>query len=517
VDPQTPGTLFASPGGGLHRSLNAGGTWTSVPPSLAPVKALAIHPTNGSTVFAATLTALHRSSDRGNSWTGVLASSLFNLVFDPQNPSVMYGTDGSASYYYGTRPGRFYKSTDGGTSWTTSTTANGFYPGSLAVDPTNSSILYAGDSGLWRSTDSGSTWARHALDPETLVSDVVFDPQNPNTIFVSSFGGVFRSVDHGESWNSFSRGLGDGRLMYRLVIDGTGRRLLAMDWYGAVYGYQIYSGPLDLAAGAGSQTNLAFMNPTGATLESFDGAGGSIDSFGFSSDDTNVAAIASAGDLTWVLWSPDDGGTRLQVLSTLDHYVFHDYAPVGSWTAVDIAASTDRTATILWTNPDGRVGLWQVDSYGIVSRSTAFGPYPGWVAHRIAEGTDGRQKILWTHSDGRWGLSTVEGEQIVSTHRFTPSESEDPWTVHDVTVANDGDARILVTTVNEEMALWSVNDAGIVTRGETQTSPPEGQTATRAAAGPDGMTRVLWTSPEGPGTVFLMRLDNTFQSSFGLN
>jgi hypothetical protein len=39
---------------------------------------------------------------------------------------------------------------------------------------------------------------------------------------------------------------------------------------------------------------------------------------------------------------------------------------------------------------------------------------------------------------------------------------------------------------------------------------------TRISAGADGLTRVLWTSPGGTATLWLLGLDNVFQSSFGL-
>jgi hypothetical protein len=65
--------------------------------------------------------------------------------------------------------------------------------------------------------------------------------------------------------------------------------------------------------------------------------------------------------------------------------------------------------------------------------------------------------------------------------------------------------------------VWSVSAAGARTIGPLLDAPADGQSAARLAAGSDGLTRVLWTSPQGLGTVFLLGLDNALQSSFGLN
>jgi hypothetical protein len=63
-----------------------------------------------------------------------------------------------------------------------------------------------------------------------------------------------------------------------------------------------------------------------------------------------------------------------------------------------------------------------------------------------------------------------------------------------------------------------VDNSGAVTNSESVYEPlVSGQAATRISAGADGLIRVLWTSPEGTGTLWLLDLDNVFQSSFGLN
>jgi photosystem II stability/assembly factor-like uncharacterized protein len=83
----------------------------------------------------------------------------------------------------------------------------------MAVDPTDSKIIYAGSpaGGLLKSIDRGETW--RALGdrlPSMGVSGIAINPQNPQEIFISTgdgdggytyTSGVFKSEDGGDSWN----------------------------------------------------------------------------------------------------------------------------------------------------------------------------------------------------------------------------------------------------------------------------------------------------------------------------
>jgi photosystem II stability/assembly factor-like uncharacterized protein len=82
---------------------------------------------------------------------------------------------------------------------------------SLAIDPANSKILYAGttDGTIFKSTDAAGTWKR--LSPGIgrrgmVINRLVADPADPRTLYAvawqltSSGGGLFRSRDGGATW-----------------------------------------------------------------------------------------------------------------------------------------------------------------------------------------------------------------------------------------------------------------------------------------------------------------------------
>ncbi|MEO8430275.1 MAG: hypothetical protein ABI592_02120 [Acidobacteriota bacterium] len=101
------------------------------------------------------------------------------------------------------------KATAGINTWTTHGPA-GDSIGALAIDPTTPSILYAfSNQGLFKSTDSGSTWNFIHSDatPEASVRALAVDPARPGNLYAATNRAVFRSVNDGVSWTWASRGL----------------------------------------------------------------------------------------------------------------------------------------------------------------------------------------------------------------------------------------------------------------------------------------------------------------------
>lgn len=93
---------------------------------------------------------------------------------------------------------------------------------SIAIEPSNPSVLYAGtDSGLFKSNDNGFSWSRLTnLDRLLFQNDqsndvgsdrinvVTVDPLNTSTIYVGSErDGVFKSTDGGAHWTAVNTGL----------------------------------------------------------------------------------------------------------------------------------------------------------------------------------------------------------------------------------------------------------------------------------------------------------------------
>jgi photosystem II stability/assembly factor-like uncharacterized protein len=113
-----------------------------------------------------------------------------------------------------------YRSTDGGYRWEAAERKFETVE-SLAIDPTDPSILYASIwDGILKSTDSGATWkliaaGKDALPEPAHVLAVV--PGNNQIIYAGTEGGVYRSSNGGQKWEERNKGMADTPI-YSLAI-----------------------------------------------------------------------------------------------------------------------------------------------------------------------------------------------------------------------------------------------------------------------------------------------------------
>jgi photosystem II stability/assembly factor-like uncharacterized protein len=239
VDPNIPAIVYAGTGhagmliGTVFKSTNGGGNWAPANTGLPDVfvRALAIDPQATSTIYAGTSGAfigpvfrgMFKSIDGGMSWTPLASTpapaSVVSVAIDPQNPAIVYA--GTANL----PPDTLFKSTNGGTTWAPMSTGlpNGIV-NAIAVDPLTSSTVYAGTQfGLFKSINGGASWTpmNNGFTPSSTptVLALVIDPQNTSTVYAGTGGfGVFKSIDGGANWVPSSTGIASG-LINALVMD----------------------------------------------------------------------------------------------------------------------------------------------------------------------------------------------------------------------------------------------------------------------------------------------------------
>ncbi len=196
---------------------NRGESWRFSPGlSQYIVSKLRIDPENASVIFAITDNGLMKSSDRGLSWQLIQSGlpegiKIAGLDFDPSN---------SSKIWLGSNYGIYY-STAAGQSWIT----GGNLPSwrddkdivKIAVDPSNSSIIYAATLGrfLYKSIDAGNTWEMKRGDTATRLGassiyDIVIDPVNTSILYAATINrGIYKSTDAGENWRETNEGMTD--------------------------------------------------------------------------------------------------------------------------------------------------------------------------------------------------------------------------------------------------------------------------------------------------------------------
>jgi photosystem II stability/assembly factor-like uncharacterized protein len=170
---------------------------------------------------------LATSADGGAHWRDVFtfanddadeADGNYTLAIDPTNSGILYR--GLEDY----NEGGVRKSVDGGASWVRSG-LTGAAVTVMAIAPEGSSIYAstegvhsqpAGFRGLFKSTDGGASWAELSQGLETLrsarirVTAILTGPPNSDTVYLGTAGaGVFRSTDGGATWSPLNDGLGN--------------------------------------------------------------------------------------------------------------------------------------------------------------------------------------------------------------------------------------------------------------------------------------------------------------------
>jgi photosystem II stability/assembly factor-like uncharacterized protein len=209
--------------GGIYRGTDGGREWERLPilqeADSGGIDVIAVDPFTPTRIYAdeSMNQRIHISEDGGDTWptygviaTGAYTNSEFEtvpaLVPNPKQEGVLltalnYGIWDDGPIELGT----IHRSTDYGEHWTEMTVTQQISGVTdLAFDSMTETIAYASTkgSGLYRSTDSGSTWSRIAADEPGLdkVYHLAVEPVGEHRIFATGTPGWYISENHGEDW-----------------------------------------------------------------------------------------------------------------------------------------------------------------------------------------------------------------------------------------------------------------------------------------------------------------------------
>ncbi len=196
-------TLWVANDGGVFSSANGGATWSDKSTNL-PIAQM--YGFGQSATDASIIVSGHQDNgtnltkNAGTTFSEVLGGDGMHCFIDGTNNNNVF-----ASIYYGD----LYRSTDGGSSFTNIyTVPGGDWVTPWMQDPSISTTLYAGGSGIYRSTNSGTSWS--AISPSINIGTIVHLDvalSNNQNIVASSSTRVMKTTNGGTSWVEITAGL----------------------------------------------------------------------------------------------------------------------------------------------------------------------------------------------------------------------------------------------------------------------------------------------------------------------
>ena len=143
----------------------------------------------------------------------VMGGRVSDIAIDPRTPGI---------FYVGLATGGVFKTGDNGVSFEPIFDKEPVLSiGAIAIAPSDSDVVWVGTgeandrnssgwgNGVYRSTDSGSSWQHVGLNDSRAIGRIVVHPTNPETAYVAAAGhlwadggerGLFKTTDGGKNW-----------------------------------------------------------------------------------------------------------------------------------------------------------------------------------------------------------------------------------------------------------------------------------------------------------------------------
>jgi len=195
-----------------------------------------------STIYAAVgPSGLWKTEDAGLNWAPSFhreaAVSVGAVAVSPSHPDIVWVGTGEATARNSVAPGDgVYKSEDAGRTWKAMGLAGTRFISRIVIDPADPDVVYVAaqghlwgpneDRGVYRTLDGGRTWTKVLyVGPETGACDMAIDPSNSKVLYAGMWehrrwpyffrsggpgSGLYRTTDGGETWTALSDGLPSG-------------------------------------------------------------------------------------------------------------------------------------------------------------------------------------------------------------------------------------------------------------------------------------------------------------------
>ncbi len=214
-------------------SCSVASDWRMIGPDGGNVRSLAYDPSNpGHVLLSTSAGQIFSSNDGGASWElfanfAVGGDYVFDhIIFDSSNPSTIYVAGWGL---FNDHEGGVFRSDDGGKTWKELPGTHGHSIRAMAMAASDHNLLVVGAlEGVFRSRDGGTTWERITPEnPDVLENhasmknfvSVAIDPQNPDVIYAGTRHLAWKTTNGGQTWHNVKDGMLDDSDVFSIIID----------------------------------------------------------------------------------------------------------------------------------------------------------------------------------------------------------------------------------------------------------------------------------------------------------
>jgi len=248
INQQNDNVMYASSrsGGAVYRSTDRGVQFLQVSPvftgSAAWNAPLVLSSSDPSVLYFGR-SRIYKSTDAGSYWFQTAGG----VELDGNPPlSMAVAASSPDTVYVGTAPVStrtgLFRTTDGGSSWVNVTAwLPDRYPMDIAVDPSDSRVVYCALGGfdttrVARSTNAGESWSDiSGTLPNVPATAVAVDPLFPQHVYVGTDLGVFLTTNGGTIWEQLEGGLPEALIVADLAVSPSNRVLRLVSHSNGVY------------------------------------------------------------------------------------------------------------------------------------------------------------------------------------------------------------------------------------------------------------------------------------------
>ncbi len=206
----------------LNAAAASYGDWQVVGPTGGDVRVIAIDPRDKDRLYVSTLDGqIHTSADGGKTWRLLVNFNKPELILDQLSVDLVNSKLIYASGHRHKMPGGFFRSTDGGATWSESKELKDESIHAMTQSPVDPKVLLVGTThGVWISKNSGESWSKiNSTTMPVNIDSLAIDPRTNDTLYAGTWWRAYKSKDAGKSWRLIRDGMIDDSDVFAITIN----------------------------------------------------------------------------------------------------------------------------------------------------------------------------------------------------------------------------------------------------------------------------------------------------------